>query len=59
MGKQKYHKINVSPAMLRYTAGLFHSWALVEKSVISASRLSDDDDGKNDGLKWKLEESFR
>jgi hypothetical protein len=24
-----------------------------------ASGLSDDDDGKNDGLKWKLEESVR
>jgi hypothetical protein len=24
--------------------------------VICASRLSDDDDGKNDGLKWKLAE---
>jgi hypothetical protein len=25
--------------------------------VIGASELSDDDDGKNDGLKWKLAES--
>jgi len=27
--------------------------------VIGASGLSDDDDGKNDGLKWKLAESVR
>ena len=33
-----------------------HSWALAEQSVIGASGLSDDDDGKNDGLKWKLAE---
>ncbi len=34
-----------------------HSWALADKSVIGASGLSDDDDSKNDGLKWKLAES--
>jgi hypothetical protein len=36
-----------------------HSWALADYmySVIGASGLSDDDDGKNDGLKWKLAES--
>jgi hypothetical protein len=27
--------------------------------MIGASGLSDDDDGKNDGLKWKLAESVR
>jgi hypothetical protein len=26
---------------------------------MAASGLSDDDDGKNDGLKWKLAESSR
>ncbi len=36
-----------------------HSWALAAKSVIGASGLSDDDDGKNEGLKWKLAESVR
>ncbi len=35
-----------------------HSWALVDYSVIGACG-SDDDDGKNDGLKWKLAESVR
>jgi hypothetical protein len=34
-----------------------HSWALANQSVIGASRLSDDDDSKNYGLKWKLAES--
>jgi hypothetical protein len=34
-----------------------HSWALADYSVIDASGLSDDDDGKNYGLKWKLAES--
>jgi hypothetical protein len=36
-----------------------HSWAQAAKSVIGASGLSDDDDGKNYGLKWKLAESVR
>ncbi len=36
-----------------------HSWALAEYAVIGASGLSDDNDGKNDGLKWKLAESVR
>ncbi len=35
MGKQKYHKINVSPAILRYTAGPFHSWALADYCTLS------------------------
>ncbi len=34
--------------------GNSHSWVLADYSVIGASRLSDDDDGKYDGLKWKL-----
>jgi hypothetical protein len=28
-----------------------HSWALADYSVSGASELSDDDDGKDDGLK--------
>jgi hypothetical protein len=38
---------------------LNHSWALADYSTIGASGLGDDDDGKNDGLKWKLAESVR
>jgi len=34
-----------------------HSWALADYSATGASGRSDDDDGKNDGLKWKLAES--
>jgi hypothetical protein len=37
----------------------YHSWALADYSVIRTSGLRDDDDGKNDGLKWKLAESVR
>ncbi len=36
-----------------------HSWALADYSVSGACGLSDDDDGKNDGLKWKLADSVR
>ena len=32
------------------------SWAPEDYSVIGAIRLSDDDDGKNNGPKWKLSE---
>jgi hypothetical protein len=35
----------------------FYIWALADSSVIGARGLSDDDIGKNDGLKWKLAES--
>ncbi len=35
------------------------SWTLADYSVIGASGMSDDDDDKNDGLKWKLAESVR
>jgi hypothetical protein len=41
------------------TCHMLQSWALADHSVIGASGLSDDDDGKNDGLKWKLAESVR
>ena len=36
-----------------------HSWALADLSMIGASGLSDDDDGENDGRKWKLAEPIR
>ncbi len=35
------------------------SWELADKSVIGASELSDDNDGKNDNLNWTLTESVR
>jgi len=41
------------------TICLTHSWALVDQSVISANGLSNDDSGKNDGLKLRLAESVR
>ncbi len=45
--------------ILMFKIYIIHSWALADQSVIGASGLSDDDDGKNDGLKWKLAESAR
>jgi hypothetical protein len=39
--------------------GSRHSWALADLPVISASGLSDVDNGKNERLKWITAESFR
>jgi hypothetical protein len=59
MAKILYAFTSLTKHILMFKIYIIHSWALADQSVIGASGLSDDDDGKNDGLKWKLAESAR